>query len=346
MRQAAFPKLLRLTDAQKAQIRVLLLAKHAKADGSLDAEDGNHAVYHCEMRDTLRAAGVDVATANSYDALFERPAVDFVIPLLNRGGFQNSEMLAPLLLERMAMPYLGARPMQRGWSDDKHLAKLAAQSAGVPTARWACFRLGQPIPTALPFDAARYIVKPNASSASWGVSICEHPADALSHARSLLDQRYDAIIEEWLPARDVAVPVIGGADGDPWRLTPMAYAPEAGVELRSYEEKRGLVPTADDPLEPIDDPQLLARLQDYTSKLARDYWPFDYGRFEFRHDPATGALAFMEVNLSCNLWSRKTISRAARLQGIHHGELLEHIVAHSMLRQGLIQPAVALHRAA
>ena len=31
-----------------------------------------------------------------------------------------------------------------------------------------------------------------------------------------------------------------------------------------------------------------------------------------RYDPATGDLAFMEVNLSCNLWSRKTISRSAR----------------------------------
>jgi len=346
MKQSAFPKLLRLTRTQKVQMRVLLLAKHANADGRPDAQDGNHAVYHCEMRDTLRAAGVQVLTADTYDALFERPQVDFVIPLLNRGGFQNSEMLAPLLLERMNMPYLGARPMQRGWSDDKHLAKLSAQAAGVPTARWDCFRVGQPLPVRLSFDAARYIVKPNASSASWGVSICARGADALAHVRSLLDQRYDVIVEEWLPVRDVAVPVIGGAGGEPWLLTPMAYAPVAGTELRSHEEKRGLVPTADDPLDPVDDPELLARLQGYTSQLARDYWPFDYGRFEFRHDPATGALAFMEVNLSCNLWSRKTISRAARLHGIAHAELVEHIVAHSMQRQGLISPVAVLHRAA
>ena len=44
----------------------------------------------------------------------------------------------------------------------------------------------------------------------------------------------------------------------------------------------------------------------------------------------------MEVNLSCNLWSRKTISRAAATLGLSHAELVETIVAHSMLRQGVV----------
>ena len=332
------PTPLRLPPDIKARLRILLIAKHALADGSLDPVDGNHAVYHAELRDTLRLAGFDVAVADSYEALFERPQADFVIPLLNRGGFQNSEMLAPLLLERYGMPYLGARPMLRGWSDDKHLAKLAAVAANVPTARWICLRTGAPRPAALDFEAERYIVKPNASSASWGVRIFDDSNDALEHADTLLAQRYDAIIEEWLPARDLAVPVVGGRGAAPWLLTPMAYMPGNGADLRSYSEKRGLVPTGDDPLEAISDPELLGRLISATRCLARDYWPFDYGRFEFRHDPQTGAVHFMEVNLSCNLWSRKTISRAARLQGIDHAALVEHIVVHSMLRQRLIEP--------
>lgn len=340
MIKSTIPTLLSLQDEDKARLRVLLLAKHANTDGGPDAVDGNHAIYHGELRDTLRGAGFDVVTADRYEALFERPDADFVIPLLNRGGFQNSEMLAPLLLERHAIPYLGARPMLRGWSDDKHLAKLAAVHAEVPTARWMLLRTGQLRPASLGFSADRYIVKPNASSASWGVKICTTAQEALAHADHLLAQRHDVMIEEWLPARDIAVPVIGGPNGAPWLLTPMAYAPVEGVEMRSYAEKRGLVPTAEDPLEPVADTALLEDLLAYTQRLAMDYWPFDYGRFEYRHDPVTGKLSFMEVNLSCNLWSRKTISRAARLQGIGHAELVEHIVAHSMMRQGLAQPAI------
>jgi D-alanine-D-alanine ligase len=345
MIESTLPMPLRINPADKRRLRLLLLAKHAEADGGLDAEDGNHAVYHAELRDSLRAAGFNLTVATSYEALFERPDTDFVIPLLNRGGFQNSEMLAPLLLERWGIAFLGARAIQRGWSDDKHLAKLAAVAAGVPTAAWQCFRVGQPLPLQLSFAAPRYIVKPNASSASWGVGIFDTQAEVLAHAATLLAQRQDVIVEQWLPALDVAVPVIGDARGAPWLLTPMAYRPEADQSLRSYEEKRGLKAVGDDPLEPVSDPLLLERLNAYTQALGRDYWPFDYGRFEFRHDPATGRLWFMEVNLSCNLWSRKTISRSARLNGIDHVTLCEHIVAASMVRQGLAQPA-ALHRAA
>jgi D-alanine-D-alanine ligase len=42
------------------------------------------------------------------------------------------------------------------------------------------------------------------------------------------------------------------------------------------------------------------------------------------------------VNLSCNLWSKKSISRSAATLGIEHHELVESIVAHSLWRQGLM----------
>ena len=37
----------------KASLRIMLLAKHACGDGSHDRVDGNHAVYHHELRSTL-----------------------------------------------------------------------------------------------------------------------------------------------------------------------------------------------------------------------------------------------------------------------------------------------------
>lgn len=84
------------------------------------------------------------------------------------------------------------------------------------------------------------------------------------------------------------------------------------------------------------DAHLAARIAANTRILLRELWPFDYGRFEYRYDPVTGALLFMEVNLSCNLWSRKTISRSAAMLGVTHAALVETIIAHSLERQGLI----------
>ena len=164
-------KLRRIPEDAKSKLEILFLAKHACSNGRPDAEDGNHAVYHHELLSTMTGIGLNVEVANNYPAIFDKPGQDFIVPLLNRGGFQNSEMLAPLLLERHGLPYLGASPILRGLSDDKHLMKLVAQSHGVPTMAWATYRRNTPVTALAPFSASRYVVKPNASSASWGVKI-------------------------------------------------------------------------------------------------------------------------------------------------------------------------------
>lgn len=335
---------LKLTRDQASGLTVLFLAKHALSGGVPHPTDGSHAIYHHEMLGALRATGVKVIAADSYDILLKPPSVDFVVPLLNRGGFQNSEMLAPLLLSRAGIPYLGASPMLRGLGDDKHLMKLVARSRGVATADWRVFRRFGHGEASLP-DWGRMIVKPNASSASWGIERVDTRADAMDHVAALHAQGHDAIVEPWTGTRDVAVPVIGGKT--PWILPTFAYDPQGSGGLRSYEEKRNLVPSAaDDPLEAVEDRGLVAKLEAATRVLLPELWPFDYGRFEFRIDPATGEIWFMEVNLSCNLWSKKTIARSAASIGIGHEALVEHIVAQSMLRQSAIQRRLKLRHAA
>ncbi|MFO6446062.1 phosphoribosylglycinamide synthetase [Erythrobacter sp. NE805] len=331
------PEALRARNARRT-LRILLLAKHARSDGALDPVDGNHAVYHHELRTTLENLGYLVTAANNYDALYERPDVDFVIPLLNRAGFTHSEMLAPLLLTRAGIPFLGAAPIIRGLTDNKHLTKIVARSHGVPTADWKFFPRTSTDTAPPPFAReGKLVVKPNASSASWGVKVCDDWREAIDHVRWLHERAHDALVERWHPLIDIAVPVIGGETGKPWILPPMAYQPEDPTRVRSYEEKRGLVPTdALDPLFPVEDPGLVQRLKDAVAPLLREFWPFDYGRFEFRFDPATGAIAFIEVNLSCNLWSKKTISRSARLVGLSHEQLVDTIVRHSLGRQRVI----------
>jgi D-alanine-D-alanine ligase len=258
------------------------------------------------------------------------PDIDFVVPLLNRAGFHNSEMLAPLLLEQSGTPYLGARPIIRGISDDKHLMKRLARAHGVETCDWAIFRRHAPISRPAFAGSGPMIVKPNASSASWGISVINEWQDAIDRIEALYTQGHDVIVEPWIPAVDVAIPVIGAHA--PWLLPPLVY-PHG---LRTYEEKRNLIEVADDPLIVLEDPDARRAVTDLTSKLIDELWPFDYGRFEFRYDPATGKLSFMEVNLSCNLWSKKTISRSAALMGVDHMALVETILTHSLLRQGVI----------
>jgi len=328
---------LRIPPADKARLRVMFLAKHAKASGAPDSADGNHAIYHHEMRTTLEAIGLNVIAEDSFDAIYAKPDVDYVVTLLNRGGFVNSEMLGPLLLTRHGIPFMGASPIMRGLGDDKHLMKMAAAHRGVPVTPWTIHRQGQGAVREPDFAWQKLVVKPNASSASWGVGIFDDWAKARAHAENLLAEGHDAIIEAYAPQTDVVVPVASGAEG-PWILPMMRFQVEGREDnFRTYEEKRSLgVDAAKEVLTRVDDPALEARLRTYVRAMHKEVWPFDYGRFEFRYDPQTGAVRFMEVNLSCNLWSKKTVSGAARQLGVEHAELVETILAHSMLRQGVI----------
>ncbi|WP_337185813.1 hypothetical protein [Phenylobacterium sp.] len=332
----------RLPAAARA-LRILFIAKHARWDGGLHPQDGNHALYHREMRLTLEEIGVNLALADHDSALFEDPLADFVFPLLNRGGFLNSEMLLPLLCGRLGLPYLGASPILRGLADDKHLAKRVAVAHGVPTAPWAIYRRGAPLdPGACP-RADRYVVKPNASSASWGVGDAVDWPGVRAAVLRLHDEGHDALVEPFMPGHDIEVPVItsGGAPA----LLPVQIVEQADPEaLRTYAEKRSLAsgraggPTAEPAYEigPLADGDTRRIVEARAQRMLAEFGPFDYGRFEFRTDVRTGEIQFLEVNLNCNLWSRKTIALAAGQIGWSHRDLIETILTESLSRQGLL----------
>ncbi len=333
---------LRLPLAVKEQFRFLFLAKHALGDGSPHPDDGTHATYHRELLETLKVLGLQVEAANSFDALFTPPEVDFVISFLNRGGFQNSEMLAPLLSQFHGIPFLGGSPIVRGISDDKHLMKRVAQSLNIPTPDWQHLPRGGFLATE-PVDrnAAAFIVKPNASSASWGIRVTGSWHEALEHSERLHAAGHDAIVESWIEGYDLAVPVIGSIT--PWYLPVVRYDYDGG--LRTYEQKRDLVGSREDH-QIVEPSRLTCELLRQSDLLLREIWPFDHGRFEFRVDERTGQIYFIEVNLNCNLWSHKTIAIAARHLGLTHPELLETIISHSLHRQALLELQRAPERAA
>lgn len=325
---------LRIHEAAKKSLKILFLAKNALWDGRGTAEDGNHARYHVEMREVLKSLGLNLAISDNFDILYDKPDVDFVFPLLNRAGFFNSEMLCPLLCERAGIAYLGASPIVRGLADDKHMAKRACVAAGVPTAPWAVFRRGAPIDLEQVPDGDRFVIKPNNSSASWGLHDATDIQGVHRAVMAVQALGHDAIVEPFVDGSDVEVPVI--TMGDPTILPMMIFRQADPSHLRTYQEKRDLVDRSQKySLDPFEDEKVGAVIADYTRRLWGEYRPFDYGRFEFRLNEATGEVTFLEVNLNCNLWSEKVFGRAAALFGWSQGELIETIVAESLRRQGL-----------
>lgn len=330
---------LKIPQVYKDQLQFLFLAKHAHSQGLPDATDGTHAVYHHELLTTLRQLGLNVEPANQYSALFKPPQHDFLITLLNRGGFRNSEILAPLLAEMHGLPYWGGAPMVRGLSDDKHFMKRLVQALGLATPPWQFYPVGGYCDLQEPaFEYPSLIVKPNASSASWGVRHVDHWKAAKEHIQYLHREGHDALVECFIDGFEINAPVVGA--GSPWYLPVMQYCSNSGG-LRSYEEKRDLV-MSDNHYVVHSETTFARAVQQLSVPIVNELWPFDHGRLEFRVEHETGRLWFIEINLNCNLWSRKAISSAARYLGVEHSELVETILCHSLLRQGLIQQEAML----
>ena len=329
---------LRIPEHAKRSVRMLFMAKHALWDGGMHPEDGNHAIYHHEVRTTLENLGLNLRFANSYKVLFERPEVDFVFPLLNRGGFVNSEMLIPILCNMHRIPYVGAMPFLRGLGDDKSVSKLVSVHAGVPTCAWFCYRRGAPVNERdlPPSPGNRWVIKPNASSASWGISDARDWAGVANAVVDIHGQGQDAIVEPYLDGYDVQVAFVT-IDGAPVQLPMLWYEREDTQRLWTYYEKRDLVQNTEKAaLKPFDHPELAPRVSELAAQVAQEFVPFDYGRIEFRVDMKTGDINFIEINLNCNLWSEKVMAKAAAQVGFSHADLLETILAESWRRNGLI----------
>ena len=329
---------LAIPDEAKQRVRTLFMAKHALWGGGMHPEDGNHAIYHHEVRTTLEQLGLNLQFANTYDVLFTRPEVDFVFPLLNRGGFVNSEMLIPTLCNMHRIPYLGAMPFLRGLGDDKSVSKLVSVHAGVPTAAWFCYRRGAPVlEKDLPPSAnGRWVIKPNASSASWGISDAFEWSGVTNAIANIHGQGHDAIVEPYLDGYDIQCAFIT-IDGTPTALPMLWYEREDTQRLWTYYEKRDLVQNTEKAaLKPFDDPDLAPKITAMAKKVAQEFVPFDYGRIEFRLDLKTGDINFIEINLNCNLWSEKVMAKAAAQAGFSHGDLLETLLAEAWRRHGLI----------
>ncbi len=332
---------LRIPEEAKERVRLLFMAKHVFWGGAMHPEDGNHAIYHHEVRTTLEQLGLNLEFANTYEVLYQKPEVDFVFPLLNRGGFVNSEMLIPLLCNKHGLPYLGAMPFLRGLGDDKSVSKLVCRHAGVPTAPWFCYRRGAPVREAdLPPSAkGRWVIKPNASSASWGISDA-HDWNGIANAvLEIHSQGHDAIVEPYLDGYDIQCAFIT-LDDEPTALPMLWYEREDTQRLWTYYEKRDLVENKEKAaLKQFDHADFAPKIREMARSVAREFLPFDYGRIEFRLDLDTGDINFIEINLNCNLWSEKVMAKAAARAGFSHADLLETLLAESWRRNGLKAPA-------
>src|SRR3546814_13317721 len=136
------------------------------------------------------------------------------------------------------------------WSSDVCSSDLTDQARGRgawrATAPWALFRRGAPVDAARCPAARRWVIKPNNSSASWGVRDAH---DRTELARSIAEIHaldHAAIVEPFIDGSDIEVPVITPA-GEPAMLPMLGFKQNDPTQLRSSQEQRDHVGKARPP---------------------------------------------------------------------------------------------------
>ena len=318
-----------LDDEIREKLKVHFIAKHALSGGKFHEEDGSHAVYHNEIRLILESLFQNVSVSNSYTSLYDEPEWDYLFSLFNRGGFRNSEVFASIFGEYHGVPYLGAPPTIRALTDDKNYSKYMVNDLGVPTPKWGFLRDSDPIGDRSDFPEGRLIAKPNASSASWGINLDADWDSMKDHIRELQDLKHDVIVEELIPGFDITVPIIGADRA--WVLPATKLVTSSPDSVPTYEEKRGFASGYECAI--YDAYSEYPDILKYTEILTKAIWPFDYGRIDYRINPESGQVYFLEYNVCGNLSAEKSVAQGAFAAGLTHTQLVETIICSSLTRQ-------------
>jgi len=239
------------------------------------------------------------------------------------------EVLIAVQCAWLGLPVLGAGANVRALAEDKWFTKLAAQAAGLPTARGAPYATPEALATPPDFPGP-YFVKNRFGTASEGVSersIQDDWEGAATTARSLMARGMAVLVEEYAPGIDVTVPVLGG--GSPIVLGVVAPGSDRPGGIITEDLKR------DDPLGyALFDPGSASQaFRADVDALWQAAGPIDYFRMDYRFDPSTGRRVFLEFNICCHIGRSGAICLAASQWGLAQADVVGHVVEFSLSRQ-------------
>ncbi|WP_102785828.1 hypothetical protein [Thalassospira sp. GB04J01] len=317
----------------QADFRLLYLARHVKENPVNSAKRfGQYPRYHREVLGVLQTLVGDVSIADDESFLEQKITnADYIFSLMNRVPMRNGEVYVSALCEFVGRAYLGSNPSVRAVAEDKHLAKHLASSLGVDTAPWIVASQSLKMPSTEPF-AGPFFVKPRNGAGSEHIdeqSFAVTWTDASLRASQLIDIGLEAIIEQFVPGENITIPVIGGFPSD--ILPAVLLETQRKSSIITHGDK--LQTTNIMPFSILDDLSVQKKLSETSSKIFSAIAPTDYARMDFRYDKKSGRLAFLEMNICCDISSFGSLMFSANSLGISQRDLISHILCYSHFRQ-------------
>ncbi|MCA9728363.1 MAG: ATP-grasp domain-containing protein [Candidatus Eisenbacteria bacterium] len=232
-------------------------------------------------------------------------------------------MHVPGILEMAGVPYTGSNPRAHGVCLDKIMTKLAIERAGVPTPRFCSMQGMDDFDESLRFPL---VVKPRHESTSMGLALVHDRDELASAVAHIVDEfHHDALVEEYIDGREVAIGVLG--NGAP-ELLPTVELDFGGRAVRILTKRDKFHRTEDEPDKmcpaPLDE-SLQARLRDIAFRVWRACGCQDYARIDIRIDE-NGQPFVLEINSMASLGQGGAYVLAAKTAGYTFAQLVNRIV--------------------
>ena len=328
----------RLTNNEIESLNMLFLARFAPEKGqappSTNTKGGVFPIYHYELYKAIKSLGLKVTPCNDF-AKFLKIAQQFnyIFTVFNRAPMRNPEIFISSMCEYLEIPYLGAPPNLRALAEDKYLTKALARSLNIPTLPGWTFRDPENIQAPNNFSGP-YFIKPRFGAASEEISdesIQDKWDGTLPKIVEMLKKGKECLVEQYMLGTDVTVPVLGG---NPPLILPCAEEISPSHHgVATQKDKRFQQADKGRQRKILEDQSIIAKANEYISRLWNHVMPFDYLRVDFKLSKDRQELFLMEINIACCLWSRSSIPQSASHINISHADVINHIISHSLRRQ-------------
>ena len=297
----------------------------------------------------LRSKGYEVETLETSYLLWEnlkarKGSFDLILNLAEAfGGANNNEVLVPMMLEALEIPFTGATAHNMALTLDKAQTKLVALANGVPTPAHQIFRDGtESLDQTLKFPL---IVKPVREEASIGIRYDSVVTDFDSLQRKMMDvlrlYRQPVIAESFIVGREVSVGIVGNGQ-NLHVLPPLEFLFEGAQtpyeQIRSYEYKWGGKP--EQMVKAALESKATEQLAEYAKRMFIVTECRDYARMDFRIRD-DGEVYLLEVNYNPGIGPNthglnNTLTKMASFEGTSFEDLIERILVTAMRREHLV----------
>ncbi|KAF0151525.1 MAG: D-alanine--D-alanine ligase [Ignavibacteria bacterium] len=226
------------------------------------------------------------------------------------------------LLEMRGIKYTGSKILTSALAMDKAMTKVVIQHFGVSTPDWLVANISEQDYSAYPEKIRTQlgfpcVIKPNDQGSSVSLTICKKDEDVIPAIMLALRYSDKALIEKFIPGREITVAVLDGA-----ALPILEIVPKSG--LYDYESK--YTAGKSEYIVPAPMPEEVSiEIQEQAVKAYNAVGCKCYSRIDFRLTENNKAYC-LEINTLPGMTNLSLVPKAANAAGISFLELIDRIV--------------------